>query len=221
MRYELVRSDRKTLALTVDREGRVIARAPLHMPESLVAAFIREKPGCIDHAKARFAQLPPPRQPLTLADGATLPYLGGNLTLPLTPTAARVRLEGAVLLVPSTAQDLSPVVHWAEKQVRALLLERVAQLGAQLALKPSTFRLTHARGRWGSMSTRGTLSLNRALIHCPQDVNDYVIVHELCHITHPNHSAQFWALVERHLPRYRVQRDWLKANQSLIRVLPG
>jgi len=47
-----------------------------------------------------------------------------------------------------------------------------------------------------------------------------VIVHELCHIAHPNHSAQFWALVERHLPRYRVQRDWLKANQSLIRVLP-
>lgn len=220
MRYELVRSDRKTLALTVNREGRVIARAPLHMPVSQVEAFIREKQSWIDHAKARFATLPPPRQPLTLADGATLPYLGGNLTLRLVPTA-RIRLEGTVLLVPANAQDLSPVVHWAEKAVRALLLERVAQLSTQLSLKPSTFRLTHARGRWGSMSTRGTLSLNRALLHCPPDVIDYVIVHELCHIPHPNHSAQFWALVERHLPRYRVQRDWLKANQSLIRVLPG
>lgn len=220
MRYELVRSDRKTLALTVDREGRVIARAPLHMPVSQVEAFIREKQGWIDHAKARFAQLPPPQKPLMLADGATLPYLGGQLTLRLAPTA-RVRLDGATLLVPADTQDLGPVVHWVEKQARALLLERVNRLGTQLSLQPSTFRLTRARGRWGSMSTRGTLSLNRALIHCPPDVLDYVIVHELCHIAHPNHSAQFWALVERHLPRYRVQRDWLKANQSLIRVLPG
>jgi hypothetical protein len=94
-------------------------------------------------------------------------------------------------------------------------------LAAAIRLYPKTLRLTHAKGRWGSMSTRGTLSLNRALLMCPPDVIDYVIVHELCHIAHPNHSPAFWALVERYLPDYRVKRDWLKTNTSLIAVLPA
>ena len=220
MRYELVRSNRKTLALTVNREGRLVARAPLHTPLTQIEAFIREKQSWIDRTMARLAMLPPPPKALALTDGAVLPYLGRSVVLRLAPVS-RITLSGDALLVPASATDISPVVRWLEAQARALLAERVQCLSRQLSLYPKTQRLTHAKGRWGSMSTRGTLSLNRALIHCPPDVVDYVILHELCHIRHPNHSAQFWAMVERCMPDYRTKRDWLRANQSLIRVLPS
>lgn len=66
--------------------------------------------------------------------------------------------------------------------------------------------------RWGSCSARGTLSFNWRLMLAPPAVLDYVVVHELCHLTHMNHSAAFWALVESVCPDYRTHRKWLKEH---------
>lgn len=220
MRYELVRTKRKTLALTVDRNGRLTARAPLRMPTAQIESFIREKQGWIEKTQARMALLPPPAEKLSLQDGTTLSYLGGTLTL-RRAAVSRVILSNQALLVPLSATDLAPVSHWLDSQARADFAERVRRLSQSLALHPITLRLSHAKGRWGSMSTRGTLSLNRALIFCPPDVIDYVIIHELCHIAHPNHSTAFWSKVENCLPDYRVKREWLKKHNSLISLMPG
>ena len=71
--------------------------------------------------------------------------------------------------------------------------------------------------RWGSCSARGTLSFNWRLMLAPPAVLDYVVVHELCHLTHMNHSPAFWALVESVCPDYRIHRKWLKEHgQELI-----
>ncbi|MBV8256340.1 MAG: M48 family metallopeptidase [Actinobacteria bacterium] len=66
------------------------------------------------------------------------------------------------------------------------------------------------RTRWGSCSTRGTLSFNWRLVLAPLDVLDYVVVHELCHLREPNHSRRFWSLVESRRPAWREQRAWLR-----------
>ncbi len=219
MRYELTRSKRKTLALTLDREGRLTVRAPLRMPLMQIEAFITEKQSWVEKTRDRLAKLPPPQAALTLTDGATFPYLGGALTL-ARADVPRVTRQGDRLLVPLHTADLAPVLRWVDAQARQVLETRQAALSQALRLHPRTLRLSRAKGRWGSMSMRGTLSLNHALLLCPPDIIDYVIVHELCHIAHPNHSASFWALVERHMPDYRIKRAWLKAHNSLIAVLP-
>ena len=219
MRYELVRSKRKTLALTIDRNGMLTARAPLRMSAAQIEAYILEKKDWIEKAQARMAMLPPPTK-LTLADGSTLPYLGGTLTL-RRASVARVTLADTALLVPMSATEISPVIHWLDTQARAMLSARVRELSQRLRLHPHTLRLSRAKGRWGSMSSRGTISLNHALILCPPDVVDYVIIHELCHIAQPDHSQAFWAKVELFLPDYRVKRDWLKQHNALITYLQG
>lgn len=66
--------------------------------------------------------------------------------------------------------------------------------------------------RWGSCSSRGTLSFNYRLIFAPTPVLDYVVVHELCHLTHMNHSKAFWNMVERIMPDYQIYKNWLREH---------
>lgn len=68
------------------------------------------------------------------------------------------------------------------------------------------------KSRWGSCSSRGTLSFNYRLIFAPQPVLDYVVVHELCHLTHMNHSRDFWDMVAEVMPEYAEHRKWLRDN---------
>lgn len=68
--------------------------------------------------------------------------------------------------------------------------------------------------RWGSCSSRGTLSFNYRLIFAPSQVLDYVVVHELCHLTHMNHSKEFWNMVSSVMPDYKAHRKWLKEHGS-------
>lgn len=71
--------------------------------------------------------------------------------------------------------------------------------------------------RWGSCSSNGTLSFSFRLMMAPPRVLDYVVVHELCHLTHMNHSKEFWNMVETILPDYKEHRKWLKENGHTLR----
>ena len=68
------------------------------------------------------------------------------------------------------------------------------------------------KSRWGSCSSRGTLSFNYRLIFAPPVILDYVVVHELCHLTHMNHSRDFWDMVASVMPEYKLHRTWLKEH---------
>ncbi len=73
-----------------------------------------------------------------------------------------------------------------------------------------TITIRDQKSRWGSCSSRGTLSFSYRLMFAPPRVLDYVVVHELCHLTHMNHSADFWGMVQRIMPDYRIYKQWLK-----------
>ena len=80
---------------------------------------------------------------------------------------------------------------------------------AALAVAYSRITLRDQRSRWGSCSSRGTLSFNWRLVLAPHDVLDYVVVHEVCHLVEHNHGLAFWRLVERRRPGYREPKRWL------------
>jgi len=74
----------------------------------------------------------------------------------------------------------------------------------------STITIRDQKSRWGSCSSRGTLSFNYRLIFAPPGILDYVVVHELCHLTHMNHSKEFWNMVGTVMPDYKKHKSWLK-----------
>ena len=106
----------------------------------------------------------------------------------------------------------------ARETVCCLVEEQAEKIGVTYA----RIRIGGQRTLWGSCSSRGTLSFNWRLVLAPFEVLDYVVVHELCHLRVPNHSRRFWALVERHRPRWREQRDWLRTyGPELLAFTPN
>ena len=117
-------------------------------------------------------------------------------------------------LSPEQLRDLA-------KQAAAILPERVRYFANSMDVTVGRITIRSQRTRWGSCSAKGNLNFNCLLMLCPEEVRDYVVIHELCHRKHLNHSADFWAEVERHCPHYRIHRKWLKDNgASLIARLP-
>ncbi|HEX7557121.1 MAG TPA: M48 family metallopeptidase, partial [Leptolinea sp.] len=86
----------------------------------------------------------------------------------------------------------------------------------QIGVQPASISIRSQRTRWGSCSTRGTLSFNWRLIMAPPEVLDYVVVHELAHLKERNHSKKFWAVVALYCPHYLKYRAWLKQNQAAM-----
>ncbi|MGN0157490.1 MAG: M48 family metallopeptidase [Lachnospiraceae bacterium] len=82
----------------------------------------------------------------------------------------------------------------------------------------SRITIRDQKTRWGSCSSNGTLSFNFRLMLAPPRVLDYVVVHELCHLTYMNHSKEFWQAVERVMPDYRIYRDWLKQHGNTLTI---
>lgn len=99
---------------------------------------------------------------------------------------------------------------WYRRRARAAAAETAEREAARLGVEFARIRIMDARTRWGSCSTRGTLSFSWRLVVPPRRVLDYVVVHELCHLRRPDHSPAFWAELERARPGWREDARWLR-----------
>ena len=173
-RVELIRSNRKTLALQIQEPGVLLVRAPARMPAADIRRFVLEK-----------------RE-----------WVTKHLAMAETREAEK-----------QTVQRLTwPQLHILADQALEVLPPRVRYWADRLGVRYGRITVRNQRTRWGSCSSRGNLNFNCLLMLCPEEVADYVIVHELCHRKEMNHSPRFWALVESQLPDWQERRAWLKRN---------
>lgn len=99
-----------------------------------------------------------------------------------------------------------------KSQAKAYIPQRVEHFAKIIGVNYKNVQIRCQRTLWGSCSSSGTLSFNCLLMKCPPSVIDYVVVHELCHRIHMNHSKAFWQEVEKYCPDYKTQRAWLKSQ---------
>ena len=122
-------------------------------------------------------------------------------------------VEGGRLLVrgPEAAAPAA-IERWYRREARRRIVPLVERGAARLGLEVGSVAIGDARTRWGSCSSRGTLSFSWRLLLVPHEVLEYVVVHELLHLREPNHSEAFWRLVEAARPGWREQARWLREH---------
>jgi predicted metal-dependent hydrolase len=155
----------------------------------------------------------------TLTVGSRTYSIVVSLTENKTHTA---RLEGRSIVLGLTTSDeelhrLKAQTHLLSRTVAQDFLpeitRRVMELNHLYFQKPiSSVNLKYNLSNWGSCSSKSNINLSTRLLFAPQDVIDYVIIHELAHLVEMNHSQRFWDLVEKAMPDYREKERWLKEN---------
>lgn len=218
LEFRLRRSARRTMAISVEPDRRVVVTAPIGAPEDRVAAAVSRRANWIWRQQQAFDGLAPPPPPRQWVAGETHRYLGRQYRLRLragSPTS--VRLAGAffevtVPLLSDGGAVRSAMDLWYREHARSLLSDRVAR-----AMNSTTWldiprlpqvRVRVLKRRWGTTRSGG-VCFNVELVKLPLGCIDYVVVHELVHLKIPHHGPQFWRLLARCLPQWERWRDRL------------
>lgn len=215
--YKIVRSKRKTLALTIDSEAQLVVRAPMKLGEDVIKDFIHKKEKWIIDKQRQVMDYATKQSAFILDDGENVLYFGKSYAV-LRKDTAEIAIEGNFLIVPTT-MTLDGFAAWMKEQGDIIIRERVDYYANLLGVKYSSVKMSEAKRRWGSCGTGNTLNFAWRLVMCPQSVIDYVVVHELSHITYKDHSAKFWTRVATVIPSYKEAQDWLRLNRKLMEVI--
>ena len=218
---QIIRSRRKTIAILIQKDGKVIVRAPLKTPERLINSFVESKSAWIKEKKSLALQhvLIPAKK---FINGEKFWLLGEQIPLRVVEGHTPLTLQNEFLLSKLAQPDASACFEkWYKTRARKVLSERVIYYAKLNGFQYEKIRISSARTRWGSCSSRGTLSFTWRLVMAPLDVVDYVVIHELAHLKIKNHSVVFWNEVARLMPTYKARRDWLKKNGRYLTLDGG
>lgn len=209
--YQLIRSKRKTLSLQIGHNGKLTVRAPQRLPIKKIEAFIQSKSAWVEK-KTQISQENSIARPAYL-NGEEFLYLGNHYPLMRQATLKnRLEFTGEAFKLSDNSDGMAEFYHWYKSAFKTIALPRLDYYSDLYQLNYKKVRLKSQKTLWGSCSSINNINLNYLLIGAPISVIDYVIVHELCHIKHKNHSKVFWVLVESILPNYKIERKWLKDN---------
>ena len=213
----IVRSPkRKSVGIQVLPNAQVKVSVPTFFPKFMVTHILKEKEDWIRLAQQRMLA----RQASTLTEGYYL-YLGKEYQLELHPGQKElVSVSGDKILVATPNKKFvnTYLMSWYKQEARRIIAQRVTYYAKIADLSFKSVAITTAETRWGSCSSNRTLNFNWKLIMAPLAVIDYVVAHELAHLTEMNHSRDFWERVRKMYPLYREYRTWLRRNGNRLTV---
>ena len=208
-----VRPRRRTAAIQVDAEGRVTVLLPPGRTFSAARLLSDRAEWVVRHVEAALRRPPAPN----LEPGCQLLLHGLPLSLDLAPPGRRgweVTRLGSRLVVGGPADDRAgrrrALALWYLRRAHEELTPMVAGHASRLNARPHRLRLADYRSRWGTCRADGLITLNWRLVGAPEWVADYVAVHELIHLEHPDHQAGFQAALQAALPEAELAREWLR-----------
>ena len=211
---QLIRSKRRTISLEIDHDGSLIVRAPHHAPIEEIYTLVNSKKNWIikkQNLAYEMSQEAPPKQ---FADGEMFLYLGESHPLKIVADQVDPLVLNGHFLLAAESQGTARQVFekWYRKQAAQVIKPRAAFLAEQNGFTYSVIRINAAKTRWGSCGPKGSLNFPYRLVMAPEDVIDYVIVHELVHLRTRDHSKSYWRAVQGIMPDYKSRLNWLQEN---------
>lgn len=206
---------RKTVQITVDRDGDLIVSAPESCPVTLMEDFVREKRFWIYTKLAEKEALRPRPPQKQLVTGEGFPYLGRSYRLllvseqgvPLKLEHGRFKLRRDA--VPEGREHL---VRWYTEHARPWLTQRVERWRGRIGVRPTGVHVQDLGYRWGSCGKGERLYFHWRAILLPPRIVEYIVAHELVHLHEPHHTPEFWSRLERAMPDFAQRKQWLAEN---------
>ena len=213
---KIIRSKRKTLSLTINENAELIIRAPKRLSIEKIQDFINEKENWINRKKRLIEN----QIKDVISNQNKLLYLGSLFPININQSATKdLMFTGEEFIANSI--ELKPlslsIKKWYKKKFREIAIPRVTYFARQHNLMVNQVRIKNQKTMWGSCSSKNNINLNYLLLMAPMGVIDYVIVHELVHTIHRNHSTDFWDSVESIMPEFQEHKRWLKKNGYKLR----
>ncbi|MEJ5244709.1 MAG: SprT family zinc-dependent metalloprotease [Bacteroidota bacterium] len=216
---KIIRSNRKTIALKIDNQCNLIIKAPASVPLSYIQKIVQQKQNWIIAKKIEVQN----KKKFTrnLSNGAKITIFGNDYFINYVDNLQfALHLKNDQLLI---ASDLSKHIKPLLKQLiikmaKEFFSVNVAKWASVMGLKYNRISVKNTVSRWGSCSSLGNLNFNWKLAFAPLEVIDYIIIHELSHLRHLNHSSDFWNEVRKYCPEYKKHKKWLKDNVQLLEL---
>lgn len=158
------------------------------------------------------------RLPPENLDGYTLLLLGKDCRISLTDEKfVRYDMQNHRLYLPQ-ANAKTRLVKWLKENAKRILTGVTQTKAQEMGVSFKSVTVTSAKTRWGSCSAENAVRYSFRLLYAPKEVIEYVVVHELSHVRHKNHSPRFWAEVATYCPAWKTHRDWLKRHGILMEI---
>lgn len=218
--YQVVRSQRSTADIVVERDGRVLVRAPKKLTDQRIASIVDSRRLWIYKTLAEWRDANATRILREYRNGEGFLYLGRSYRLllqskqsePLLLKSGRFCLRRELV----EAGDDGPAKAAFRDYYTSRGLERIGQrieyYAPKVGVKPGEISIRDLNNRWASCSPKGNLAFHWKCMMAPASVLDYIVVHELCHLHHLDHTEAFWNEVDKILPDYRERKEWLRKH---------
>lgn len=223
-KYTVVRSKRKTFAISVGPDKGIVVKIPLHFPAADVEKLVMEKAEWITEKYNQMEEQQKDKPVHHFESGEVFPYRGTGFVLNLIINRDRKRImvkkqAGTLLVVSPTSESAvikDAIEKWYRERAREVITDKVTYFQRFIGKSVGEIRIKEQKSRWGSCSSQGNLNFNWKIVMAPDEIIDYLVVHELCHRLHMNHSKEFWDSVGVIIPDYKKREKWLKENGNLL-----
>lgn len=202
---------RKTLQITVERDGALTAAIPDECSLERLRAFVQAKRGWIYQKLALKAQRAGKATPQTFAAGQGIYYLGRSHRIALVVGDAELALRNGRFQL-ARREQVRAREHfqgWLAEHGKRWLENRMSLYVPKFAVAPADLTVADLGNRWGSCSRNGTVNMHWKAVQLPPSAIDYLLCHELAHLQEPHHTPEFWRVVGRALPDYAERKEWL------------
>ncbi len=212
-----------------DKDFLLTLTIPSPLSQKELNGIIQEKEDWIVKNYDRLDKLLQQIPQLKFEDGTKIPYLGEELFLVLKreerdSNNISIKHQKDQIIIEAGYDNSSSVLvrvleAWYREEAKQVFDHRIPLYAKIIGVKYNKIFIKDQKTRWGSCSSQGNLNFNFRLVMGPLFVLDYIIIHELCHIVHPNHSRAFWTLVHKHCPKYKEAKKWLQGKGHTIKLI--
>lgn len=218
--YEIKFSKRKTLNITVERDRKIIVRAPLNLSIEKIEEIVQSKRQWLKEKINHTQKYPVDTKPKEFISGETLLYLGRNYQLLVVDEVIEGIEFNQRFRISRENQEAANKLFkaWYMKQALSKIEPLAKMYATNLGVKFNEFKTSQMKYRWGSCTPNNNIIFNWRIIKAPMYVLEYLVAHELVHLIEENHTPRFWNILSIQVPNYQKAKNWLKVNGHLLEV---